>query len=376
MNNKHSKIAIVIGTKAELIKCVPIMLELKNRGFDYWFIHTGQHPLGEACESFEVKRPDFILSEEPDLRRGSKFWAKMSFKTFFWCFDTMFQIRKLLIELKPKYVIYHGDTMNTAMAVGASSRLLNPRKKWKSVHLEAGLKSGSLLEPIPEEFTRQVVDMFTDIFLAPSELATENLKKKFKFVNGKILNVGNTGVDSSLLAWERAKGFSKKPPNGYALINLHRYENLRSRRRMEKIVEILSSIKIDALWPIHNTTKDCLERYGLISKLQKMKNIKLTPLVDYFQFISLLSNCTYLITDGGSIQEESLVFKKPCVILRKRTERQEGLKTGINFLTKLDVNYSKKIIGDIEKGKIKIENFQNPYGKKGLTKRIVDILLK
>lgn len=100
----------------------------------------------------------------------------------------------------------------------------------------------------------------------------------------------------------------------------------------------------------------------------------MVPLTDYINFIFLLANCKYLITDGGSIQEESLVFRKPCVILRKKTERQEGLSTGINFLTKLNVNYSRNIINDIESGKINVKKFKNPYGEWGLSKKIVDIL--
>jgi len=97
-------------------------------------------------------------------------------------------------------------------------------------------------------------------------------------------------------------------------------------------------------------------------------------LIHCAHFIFLLANCEYLITDGGSIQEESLVFKKPCVLLRKRTERQEGLKTGINFLTKLNSNYTKDLIDKIENKKIKVKKFKNPYGEKGVSKKIVGVL--
>ncbi len=113
-----------------------------------------------------------------------------------------------------------------------------------------------------------------------------------------------------------------------------------------------------------------------MEKVRAMKNIKITPLISYFEFIFLISKCKYLVTDGGSIQEESLVFKKPCVLLRNLTERQEGLSSGINFLTKLDVNYAKEVISSIEGSKLKIKEFKNPYGEKGLSKRIVDILVK
>jgi UDP-N-acetylglucosamine 2-epimerase len=119
-----------------------------------------------------------------------------------------------------------------------------------------------------------------------------------------------------------------------------------------------------------------LEKYDLMKELKKMKNLEITPLVDYFNFINMLANCEYLVADGGSIQEESLVFKKPCIIIRNKTERQEGLFTGINFMSYLNPQSTKRIIEDIEEGKLKIKKFENPYGKKGLTKKIVDELLK
>ncbi len=365
------KIAIIIGTKAELIKCMPIMLELQKQKRDYWFIHTGQHPLGKNCEELNVKKPDFILSKEPDI--STKFWGKITLKTFIWNLKTMFTIRRIIRKLNPKYVLFHGDTMNTAMAIGASAWVLNPFKKWKTVHLEAGLRSGSLKEPLPEEFIRRVADRFSDILLAVSDLTENNLKKNKK-IKGKIIKVGNTIVDSAQIIYESKKKNVKKLPRDYVLINLHRHENLKSKKRMTSLVNILQKIKINALWPLHDNTEYYLKKYGLMEKIKAMKNIKIMPLTDYATFIFLLANCKYLITDGGSIQEESLVFKKPCLILRNKTERQEGLSTGINFLTKLNINIAKKVIELIENDKLKIKKFKNPYGKKGISKRICEIL--
>ena len=369
---EHSKIAIVIGTKAELIKCMPVMLELQKRKKDYWFISTGQHPLGKACEDFGIKKPDYILSKEPE--KETKFWSKINNISIFWFFKMIFKIRKSIRKIKPKYVIYHGDTMSTAAASIGSSFIFNPIKKWKNGHLEAGLRSGSLLEPFPEEISRKISDRFSDILFAPSKFSYNILRKIYK--RKEIIHTGNTVVDSALIIYNQSKGKYKIPKEKYALINIHRHENINQQERMKEIVEIIKSVKIKALWPLHESTKKFLEEYNLMNDLKEMKNLEITPLTNYFNFINLIANCKYLITDGGSIQEESLVFKKPCIILRKRTERQEGLKTGINFLTKLNVNYSKKIIEEIEKNKLKIKNFENPYGKPGLTKKIVERLLK
>lgn len=370
MQESHSGIAIVIGTKAELIKCMPIMLEIQKQKKDYWFIHTGQHPLGEACEDFGIKKPDFILSKEPN--RSTKFWSKINKISLLWFFFMILKIGRLIRKLKPKYVIYHGDTMSTAAAAISSSKLLNNSKKWKNVHLEAGLRSGSILEPFPEEISRRIGDSFSDILFAVSNLTEKNLKKDG--LKGKIIKIGNTIVESSEIAYKSAIKSKREKISNYVLINIHRHENIKDKERLRRIINIIKTIKTKAIWPIHANTAHFIEKYDLVKEVKNMKNIKLMSLIDYKDFIYLLANCKYLITDGGSIQEESLVFKKPCVILRKRTERQEGLSTGINFLTELDYDYSKKIIEDIENNKIKIKNFKNPYGEFGVSKKILEIL--
>ncbi len=370
MKNKHSGIAIIIGTKAELIKCMPVMLELQRQNKDYWFIHTGQHPLGKACETFGIKKPDFILSKEPE--RSTKFWSKINRMSILWFFIMINKIRKLVRKLGPRYVIYHGDTMSTAAASIASSRLSHFDKKWRNVHLEAGLRSGSLFEPFPEEISRQISDYFSDILLAVSDLTEKNLQKYRN--RKKIIKTGNTIVDSSLISYRIGRKKQRKTGEKYALINIHRHENIHNRERLGKIIRILKAVKIKAIWPIHANTAKSIEKFGFVSEVKSMNNIELMSLTDYPNFIFLLANCKYLITDGGSIQEESLVFGKPCIILRKKTERQEGLSTGINFLTKLDVGYTRNIIENIEKNRIKVKGFKNPYGEEGLSKKIVEVL--
>ena len=368
---ENPKIAIVIGTKAELIKCMPIMRELQDEKIDYVFIHTGQHPLKKACSDFGVKKPDYVLSKEPELT--TKFWSKINNNSFFWNISMVFKIRKLIRKLKPKYVIYHGDTMTTADAAIGTSKIFNPfGKTWHNVHLEAGLRSGSMLEPFPEEISRRICSIFSDTLLAVSVLSEENLKNSS--TKGKIFRVGNSVIDSVHIVKDIARNLIPIKEKDFVLINVHRHEHLRSKEKMTRIVEILSAVKSDAIWPLHDNTKYHLEKYGLFDKVKSMNNIRITPLTDYFTFVRYMDRCKYLITDGGSIQEESLILKKPCVILRNRTERQEGLKSGYNFLTKLDVKKSQKIIRDIESGKIKATDYPNPYGEKGVSKKIVELL--
>ncbi len=366
----HSRISIIIGTKAELIKCMPVMLELQKKGRDYWFIHTGQHSLGKACEGFGVKKPDFILSKEPKI--STKFWSKINQISVTWFFLIILKIKNLVKKIKPKYVIYHGDTMSTAAAAIGTSKILNMNKTWKNVHLEAGLRSGSLKEPFPEEISRRISSWFSDTLFAVSELTEKKLKKKYP--KRKILKMGNTIVDSSLTIYENLENKFEKEKEDYVLINIHRHEHLKKRKNMENIIKIINSIKTKGIWPLHDNTKYYLKKYGLFNSIN-FERILVTPLKSYEEFIFLLANCKYLIADGGSIQEESLVFKKPCLILRNKTERLEGLSTGLNFLT-MNVKEAKEIIKKIENDEFEIKVFKNPYGERGLSKKIVEELLR
>ena len=93
---------------------------------------------------------------------------------------------------------------------------------------------------------------------------------------------------------------------------------------------------------IHKNTRNTLEKYNLMDEIKKNKLIIIVSPRKYLEFSEIISNCKYIFTDGGGVQEESLIYKKPCVILRMESERKEGLKTGIQFLTKLNLKYSKE----------------------------------
>ncbi len=369
--NKY-KIAFVIGTRAELIKTFPVMLELKKRKIPYYFIHTGQHSLGDFCEKFGVKKPDAVLTEEP--KESSKFNAKNS-KAAFWIVGLISKIKRELRKLKNlRYVLYHGDTISTISAAIGSSKLLNKNKKYKSIHLEAGLRSFDNFEPFPEEIARKIAGKFSDVLLAVSVDAKKNLSH---FENKKeIILIGNTILDSASYALDLAKKRNIKPlsTEKFALISIHRHENIKNKERMEKVVEILCSLKIKSFFTIHDNTKKKLEQFGLLKKIEQNKNIILINPMEYVSFIYQVSKCSLIICDGGSMQEESLIFGKPCIILRKATERPEGLNSNFQFLSKLDVTKTKQKIQEYLSKDFKIIKFNNPYGKIGVSKKIVEIL--
>lgn len=366
-------IAFILGTKAELIKTMPVMKELKKRNIDYYFIHTGQHAILDLVKDFGVKEPDVVLYDPPKL--SSRFMVT-THRAIFWDIPLIFKIWSALQKIKNlRYVFYHGDTMSTAIGAMASSEFLNLNKNWENAHLEAGLRSGDIFEPFPEEISRRIADGFSDVLFAVSKGTEANLKKEKS--RGKIVTAGNTIIDAAHISLKIAeKKFGKLKEKNFCLINIHRHENIKSKERLEKIVDIINEINIPSYWPLHDNTKQQLEKFGLMEKIKENRKIEVSKLVSYLEFIRLLANCKYLITDGGSIQEESLAFEKVCILLRKKTERIEGLKTGINFLTGLDLEYARSVIKKIEEGKFRMSKFKNPYGDGHAAEKIVDYVVE
>jgi len=365
-----TEIAIILGSRAEFLKTFPVMLELQKRKIPYLFIHTGQHSYKGFCESFGVKRPDIILTPEPT--KSSKFYSKV-WKALFWNAEVFVKIR-IELNKRPdlKYVLFHGDTMSAATASFASWGATNWTKKFKSVHLEAGLRSENIMEPFPEEIARRMADRFSKILLVPTERALGNISD---YTRKDIHFVGNTISDSSKMALKLCKNKKRLSKDKFALITIHRHENIKNKERMEKIVGILESIPIKSFFALHDNTKRKLIKFGLYDRLKNNKKIEIIQPLDYINFIYQLSECSLIVCDGGSMQEESLIFNKPCIVMRKATERQEGLETNFQFLSKFNVRATKDKILEYLNPKFKIKKSKNPYGK-DVSKKIVDLLIK
>ena len=348
----------IAGTNAELIKLFPLMKEL-----DGTFIHTGQHDLSSLSNHFKIKDPDIVLSDPPKSRT-SKFMGNTA-KALLWNIRMVKKLTGLLKERRPDAFICHGDTMSTAAASIAAKRA-----GIKGVHVEAGLRSFSIKEPFPEEISRRIADKNCTILFAPSKIAGKNLEG---YKNKQVFVAGNTVVDSAMEALKKGRKI-KIPKEEYAILSFHRHENLKSRQRMKRIVEIVEGISIPIYFFAHDNTIHYLKKYGLWRRINKKVNA--VQFADYVPFIKWLSGSRLLLTDGGSIQEESLIFKKPCFLLRERTERVAGLKTGLNFLTRFDVEFTKKKIEEVLRPDWSAPDFKNPYGELGVGKRIADLIRK
>jgi UDP-N-acetylglucosamine 2-epimerase len=176
---------------------------------------------------------------------------------------------------------------------------------------------------------------FSDLLFAPSEWAFKNLCKMG--YSAKSVNVGaNTGLDAVRYAVGKMgkQNVTRQP---YAVVTIHRVETIYSRSRMRTIVAFIErmSQKLEVLFIIHEPTRHQLVKFDLLSRIKQLANVQVRPLLPYLEFINLLAGSTCVVTDGGSVQEECYYLNKPCMVMRSRTERSEGL--GANaFVTEFD----------------------------------------
>lgn len=330
------------------------MLELEKRKIDYLFVATGQHNLNDLFKKFGTKAPDIIVNPQ-DGFKGDTGGA------FGWAIKTLPKIISMLRKHKDiEYVIVHGDTISTLIGC-AAARLTGK----KVCHVEAGLRSGNLQEPFPEEIVRRIVDFFSYVKFAPSEKAAKRL-------SGNSINVGNTSVDSLHTALFLCKSsFSIEKP--YSVCTIHRHENIKSKERMQKILNILSYPQMDILFFIHDNTVKKLKDFGLYEQLKSNKNIKLMRPIPYIEFTKVLAGTHIIFTDGGGMSEEAAELNIPCIILRYATEREELLERWDQTLTKLNEDIAKHAIKRYSSSHIKYI-LPNPYNGNGASIKIVNYL--
>lgn len=308
-------IHIFLGTKAQLVKMAPVMRELDRRAINYNFIHSGQHQetFSDLLRDFDLREPDFVLHEGRDITSipAMALWlfrilGKYGPNSDIWRHD------------RRGIVLVHGDTFSTL-----AGALLARRCGLKVAHVEAGLRSFNLFHPFPEEITRLAVFRLSDYLFAPGKWAAENLTK----VRGEVIDTGaNTLLDAIQHFLESPHRENHIPSHPYALASIHRFENIFRKKNLEWIIERLIEIQKTKplLFILHPATREKLQKAGLDHRL-KEAGIELRPRYGYLDFISLLNGADFLITDGGSNQEEASYLGIPCLIMRKATEREEGI---------------------------------------------------
>lgn len=366
-------ILLVIGTRAEAIKLIPLYLALKKENINTLLCATFQHSdlLQQVFDIFKII-PDFnldVMIKDQDL--------------FYLQKTIMERVREVYQKVNPILVLVHGDTTTTMSAALAAFYLNIPVG-----HVEAGLRTGNMRSPFPEELNRKLVTQIADFHFAPTAFSTANLLAE-GVSRDKVFCTGNTVVD--VLLWmkdlilqnkididfkikniiEKAKSENKK----IILLTAHRRESFGAG-----IVRIFNSVKKFAslhddvlfIYPMHPNPN--IKIAVQEAQIFNIKNIIITQALLYKELIYLLINSSFVATDSGGIQEEAVSLGKHVIVLRDVTERWEGVWDGSEDLVGTNENL---ILSSLEKCyhlKKDRELMSSVYGDGKSCNRIVSII--
>jgi len=361
------KPAVVFGTRPEIIKLSPVIRAFLKLGVKPLLVHTGQHYDYEMSRVFieELELPEI----DYHLEVGSGTQAEQTGRA-------MIKIERVLMKERPDVTLVQGDT-NTVLA-GA---LASVKLKVPVAHVEAGLRSFD--RTMPEEINRILTDHASEVLFPPTEEARKNLEREG--ITENVYVVGNTIVDAVLENSKIAErksdvlkrlGLRKKD---YVVVTAHRSENTDRRENLRKLIEILESLPLTAVYPLHPRTRTRLKEFGLWDRLNSVDNLIVTEPLGYLDFLKLEKNAFAVLTDSGGIQEEAAVLGVPCLTLRYNTERPETLKVGANVLVGLEkdrvLRYIERLLNEKEFYE-RMANAPNPFGDGKAGERIARILLE
>jgi UDP-N-acetylglucosamine 2-epimerase (non-hydrolysing) len=325
---KKYKILLVGGARPNFMKIAPIWRELVNHQdiFEPYIVHTGQHYDYEMSkvffDQFQLPNPHYYLN----VGSGSHAYQTA---------QIMINFEKVLSELKPDLVVVVGDVNSTIAASLTAVKL-----DIAVAHVEAGLRSFD--KSMPEEINRILTDRISDLLLVSEPSGIENLLREGTDET-KIHLVGNTMIDSLVYHLENIrelqirKNFNLEAQK-YCTITLHRPSNVDNRHNLEKIANILTeaSKHTKLIFPAHPRTTKNIEEFGLRKLFDSIKNLQIIQPIGYFEFMSLVIDSRFVITDSGGIQEETTWLGIPCITLRDNTERPITVTQGTNVITGLD----------------------------------------
>lgn len=323
-------IHFVVGTRAQLFKLAPIMLECQRRQLNWRWVYTAQHKetIEETLATFGLPRPDYVV-----VRWGTE--AESLGKMTLWFARMLLSLPKSRQALgghtgRRHVLITHGDTMTTWLGA-----LMGKLTRTPVMHVESGLRSFKLLHPFPEELNRLITFRLADYYACPGEWAIENLRK----YKGEKLNIGaNTQADTLRFGLERCDDAEiALPEEKYVVVSIHRYENIFRPQRFARIVEEIERLaqQFRVMFIQHPSTRLQIDKLGYRLRLENNAHLSMVPRLEYVPFIKAIKYCEFVVSDGGGNQEELFYLGKPALILRDETERAEGL--GENaILSKLD----------------------------------------
>ena len=312
---------MVVGTKAQFIKMVPIILELERRGWPCRVIDTGQHAalIRRVVQDLQVGGASVSLCPRTS-----------GVSTLIGGLRWMLQLLRLILRRRRHLAhqifgaergvcVVHGDTMSTLLAT-----ILAKRGGQRVAHVEAGLRSWNYCNPFPEELIRVIVMRLADYLFAPSAAALANLTT-MGLAHKAYRTPGNTNLDTVALALRRQPTLPDLPAQ-YAVASVHRLETLYQKRRLALVVRFLLAAhqRLPLVFVQHPPTLARLRAHGFEQKITQA-GVKAVPLLGHTEFLHLLKGAQFVLTDGGSVQEEASYLGVPCLLLRRKTEREDGI---------------------------------------------------
>ncbi|HBQ8794208.1 TPA: UDP-N-acetylglucosamine 2-epimerase (non-hydrolyzing) [Klebsiella quasipneumoniae] len=365
------KILIALGTRPEVIKLVPIILALRGRA-EVRICASGQHRemLAQTLGAFSLV-PDIQL-DTMSPGRSLNILASRQLSAF----DEVFE------QEKPDWVVVQGDT-TTAFCAGLAAF----HQGIRVAHVEAGLRTGDLASPFPEEANRSLLGRITTLHCAPTNAAQAALRIE-NVPADAIVVTGNTVVDAIYQAsesWAEGKpetlsseldDWTSAAP--YVLLTCHRRENFGDI--MENICHMIARLcqrhpDLHWIFPVHLNPAVSVPVRRILGQIP---NLLLTDPVDYHTSLYLIKNARLVISDSGGIQEEAPTFGTPVVVMREHTERMEGVKAGFATLAGQSPERIEEAVDywlTHPEAVDKLKQLPNPYGDGHAATRIADALL-
>ena len=363
----------VFGTRPEAIKMAPLVHECQRRAGEIQALVclTGQHRemLRQVTSYFEI-----AADVDLDLMRPDQTLPQLTAR----CIEALDEV---MATQSPDCVVVQGDT-TTVLAASLAAFY----RRLPVVHVEAGLRTGNLYAPWPEEMNRRVASIMTALHCAPTAQSADNLLRE-GYPPATVHVTGNTVIDA--LLWtvqrERARHAHWQQPHAWiedrrmVLITGHRRESFGEPfRQICRAINQLAQRFPDVafLYPVHlNPNVQAPVR----QLLGDTPNVRLVPPVPYPEFVWLMDRCTVLLSDSGGVQEEAPSLRKPLLVMRETTERPEAVEAGAVELVGTDadriVARATALLQDSEEY-ARHQISANPYGDGHAAKRIVDLMLQ
>lgn len=363
MADPRAAVLLVVGTRPEAIKLAPVVEALRaSRSLRPVLLATSQHRemLRQALAPFGLE-PDLDLEVMTDGQSPTAVASRV-----------LARIERPLAEIAPACVVVQGDTTTALAAAWASFHAGLP-----VAHVEAGLRSGRVDAPFPEEFNRRGVAVAASLHFAPTELSRRNLLAE-GVAPDRVFVVGNTVVDAvARVLPRRARA---EPASGPAtvLVTLHRRESLGAPlERALGAIRVLALERGDSLrvvLPVHPNPNVSLPARRL---LEGLSNVELCAPLDYPRFLEVFSGARFAISDSGGVQEEAPCVGVPVLVAREATERPEVIESGWGVLVGTDpdriLDESRRLLDDDGAWRAR-RTGPNPFGDGHAARRIAETL--